>query len=93
MKLKHILTGIGAIIVILILLALTGVIGKKPLEKVIVEKADSKRVIETVTASGKIQPETEVKLSSEVSGEVTQLLVREGDKVKKAIIEIVANLL
>ncbi len=83
MKLKHILIGIGAIIGILIILALTGVIGKKPLEKVIVEKAENRRVIETVTASGKIQPETEVKLSSEVSGEVTQLLVREGDKVKK----------
>ena len=83
MKLKHIIIGIGAIMLVLIVLALTGVIGKKPLEKVIVEKASNRTVIETVTASGKIQPETEVKLSSEVSGEVTELLVKEGDKVKK----------
>lgn len=83
MKLKHIIIGIGAIMLVLIVLALTGVIGKKPVEKVIVEKGDNRTVIETVTASGKIQPETEVKLSSEVSGEVTELLVKEGDKVKK----------
>ncbi|MNK24594.1 Macrolide export protein MacA [compost metagenome] len=83
MKLKHILIGAGAIIAILIVLAATGVIGKKQVEKVTVEKAGNKTVIETVTASGKIQPETEVKLSSEVSGEVTELLVKEGDVVKK----------
>lgn len=83
MKLKHILIGAGAIIAVLIVLALTGVIGKKQVEKVTVEKANAKTVIETVTASGKIQPETEVKLSSEVSGEVTELLVKEGDVVKK----------
>ncbi len=83
MKLKHILIGVGAIIVLLVILALAGVIGKKPVEKVLVEKVANKTVIETVTASGKIQPETEVKLSSEVSGEVTELLVKEGDKVKK----------
>lgn len=68
MKLKHILIGAGAIIALLIVLKLTGVIGKEQIEKVTVEKAGEKTVIETVTASGKIQPETEVKLSSEVSG-------------------------
>lgn len=83
MKLKHILIGAGAIIALLIVLKLTGVIGKEKIEKVTVEKAGEKTVIETVTASGKIQPETEVKLSSEVSGEVTELLVKEGDVVKK----------
>ncbi|RYG06244.1 MAG: HlyD family efflux transporter periplasmic adaptor subunit, partial [Chitinophagaceae bacterium] len=83
MKLKHILIGIGAIIAIVVVLSLAGVIGKKQVEKVTVEKAGAKTVIETVTASGKIQPETEVKLSSEVSGEVTELTVKEGDVVKK----------
>lgn len=83
MKLKHILIGIVAVILLLVVLSLTGVIGKKQIEKVTVEKAGDKTVIETVTASGKIQPETEVKLSSEVSGEVTELTVKEGDVVKK----------
>jgi HlyD family secretion protein len=83
MKLKHILIAIGVIIALLIVLKVTGAIGGEKLEKVTIEKADTKTVIETVTASGKIQPETEVKLSSEVSGEVTELLVKEGDVVKK----------
>ncbi|MFA6276400.1 MAG: efflux RND transporter periplasmic adaptor subunit [Pedobacter sp.] len=83
MKLKHILIGVGVLLVLLVVAKLTGLIGGEQIEKVTVEKAGSKKVVETVTASGKIQPETEVKLSSEVSGEVTQLLVKEGDVVKK----------
>jgi HlyD family secretion protein len=83
MKLKHILIAIGVIIALLIVLKVTGAIGGAKVEKVTVEKAANRTVVETVTASGKIQPETEVKLSSEVSGEVTELLVKEGDVVKK----------
>jgi HlyD family secretion protein len=83
MKLKHILIAIGVIIALLIVLKVTGAIGGEKVEKVTIEKAGNRTVIETVTASGKIQPETEVKLSSEVSGEVTELLVKEGDVVKK----------
>lgn len=83
MKLKHILIGAVGLILLIVILNVTGVIGKENVEKVTVEKVGDKTVIETVTASGKIQPETEVKLSSEVSGEVTELLVKEGDVVKK----------
>lgn len=83
MKLKPILIALGVIIALLVVAKLTGLIGGKKAEKVTVEKAADRKVIETVTASGKIQPETEVKLSSEVSGEVTELLVKEGDVVKK----------
>jgi HlyD family secretion protein len=83
MKLKQVLIGIGALLLVVVGLKLAGVIGKEQIEKVTVEAAAQKTVIETVTASGKIQPETEVKLSSEVSGEVTELLVKEGDVVKK----------
>ena len=39
-------------------------------------------IIETVTASGKIQPEIEIKLSPEVSGEIIKLNVQEGDRVQ-----------
>lgn len=83
MKLKHILIGIGVLLVLLAGAKFAGLIGGEQIEKVTVDKAGEKKVIETVTASGKIQPETEVKLSSEVSGEVTELLVKEGDVVKK----------
>jgi len=82
MKLKHILITIGVILVVLIGLRLAGVIGGNKTEKVTTEKASDRTVVETVTASGKIQPETEVKLSSEVSGEVVELKVKEGDIVK-----------
>ena len=83
MKFKHILIAIGSLLAILAILALTGVIGGKKTEKVTAEKASERTVVETVTASGKILPETEVKLSSEVSGEVVELKVKEGDIVKK----------
>jgi HlyD family secretion protein len=82
MKLKHIIITVVAIVALLVVLKLTGVIGGNKTEKVTTEKASDKTVVETVTASGKIQPETEVKLSSEVSGEVVELKVKEGDIVK-----------
>jgi HlyD family secretion protein len=56
--------------------------GNKPTE-VYVEKATTKTIIELVSATGKIQPETELKLSSDVSGEITEMAVKEGDQVKK----------
>lgn len=83
MKLKHIIIAVVVLIALLVILKVTGVIGGSKAEKVTVEKAAEREVIETVTASGKIQPETEVKLSSEVSGEVVELHVKEGDVVKK----------
>lgn len=83
MKLKTILIIVGILIVLLAAAKFTGLIGGTKAEKITAEKVAQRNVIETVTASGKIQPETEVKLSSEVSGEVTELLVKEGDVVKK----------
>lgn len=83
MKLKTILIITGVLIALLAIGVFTGVIGGDKSEKITTEKAAERKVVETVTASGKIQPETEVKLSSEVSGEVTELLVKEGDVVKK----------
>ncbi len=83
MKLKHILIGIGVLLVLGVGAKFAGLIGGETIEKITVDKAGEKKVVETVTASGKIQPETEVKLSSEVSGEVTELLVKEGDVVKR----------
>ena len=50
-------------------------------EEITVEKAQRRTIRETVSASGKIFPETEVKISSDVSGEITELYVKEGDSV------------
>lgn len=49
--------------------------------EVTVEEADNRTILEKVTASGKIFPETEVKISSDVSGEIVELYVQEGDSV------------
>jgi HlyD family secretion protein len=68
-----------------------GLIGSSGLKQVAVEKAQYRSIIETVTASGKIHPETEVKVSSEVSGEIIVLSVKEGDSVKKGDLLIEIN--
>ena len=56
--------------------------GEEPTE-VTTEKAMKRNIIESVSANGKIQPEAELKITSDVSGEVVEMLVKEGDQVKK----------
>jgi HlyD family secretion protein len=51
--------------------------------KVYAEKVSKRNITEIVSASGKIQPEKEVKISSDVSGEIVEIYVKEGDKVSK----------
>jgi HlyD family secretion protein len=51
--------------------------------KVAVEYAEKRRITETITANGKIQPEKEVKITPDVSGEIVELNVKEGDPVVK----------
>lgn len=51
--------------------------------KVTIEKATQRTITETVNASGKIYPEVEVKISPDISGEITELNVQEGDSVKR----------
>src|SRR5882757_1787311 len=80
---KYILISLGALIVILIVAKATGIIGKPKLTQVATEKAESRDINETVSASGKIKPHVEVKISPEVSGEVVELPIKEGDVVKK----------
>ena len=69
-----------------LLIAILIIIAKTQTEdgtKVAIEKTAGHTITETVTASGKIYPETEVKISPEVSGEITELTVQEGDSVSK----------
>ncbi len=51
--------------------------------KVAVEEVKRRDIIESVVGSGKIQPETELKITSDVSGEIIDIFVKEGDKVQK----------
>ncbi len=61
----------------------TGLIQQGIVYEVTIGKATKRDIVEIITASGKIQPEVEVKISSDVSGEIVELLVKEGDEVKK----------
>jgi HlyD family secretion protein len=51
--------------------------------KITAEKSQKRTIIETVNASGKVYPEVEVKISPDISGEIVELNVQEGDSVKK----------
>lgn len=82
-KKKRLWLTISLIAVVLILLALAAIKGQSKPKGTEVEVAEaSKRTLkETVSASGRIFPEVEVKISSDVSGEIVELKVAEGDSV------------
>lgn len=71
------------IIVLLVILSKAGVIGKDEGTKVTAEKAAVRNITETVTASGKVYPVVEVKITPDISGQIVDLEVAEGDTVHK----------
>lgn len=87
MKSKKLLLIIGIIAVLLIVVLVIGKkqgwLGNEGYLKVAVEKGIEREIVELITANGKIQPETEVTISPDVSGEIVDLVVREGDEVVK----------
>ncbi len=87
MKNNKILKILLPIVVVLIIFAIIGKkagwFGKALTVKVAVENAEKRTIVETITANGKIQPEKEVKISPDVSGEIVELTVKEGDNVVK----------
>lgn len=74
---------VSVILLVFVVLKKTGVIGSKKGIEVSVEKAQKRTIVETVSASGKVQPEVEVKISADVSGQIVELFVKEGAEVKK----------
>ncbi|MHA6279438.1 efflux RND transporter periplasmic adaptor subunit [Salinimicrobium sp. CAU 1759] len=92
-KTIYIIAGIALVIVVLLVVGKkAGWFGKsgnfKQVEVTEVQRFD---VIEKVSATGKIQPEVEVKLSSEVSGEIIELPVVEGQQVQKGDLLVRVN--
>ncbi|MEN8203298.1 MAG: efflux RND transporter periplasmic adaptor subunit [Bacteroidota bacterium] len=87
MKIKRLLIIIGIIAVVLVLVLAVGKkqgwFGNEGYLKVSIEKGVQREIIEIITANGKIQPETEVAISPDVSGEIVDLVVKEGDEVHK----------
>lgn len=80
-----------AIILLLLILKSNGVIGGTEGMKVAVEASSERTIVETVNASGKIYPETEVKIKPDVSGEIVELPILEGDSVVKGQLLIKIN--
>lgn len=73
--------GVVLILVVVLVLRSMGVIGKPKQMEVEMAKAKRTSIMEKVSASGTVQPVTEVKIAPEVSGEIIDLLVEEGDSV------------
>jgi HlyD family secretion protein len=85
---------IGAVVLIILLLVLSkaGAFGAKENGTEVETAAVGQlTIVETVSATGKIQPEIEVKISSEVSGEIIALPVKEGQVVKKGDLLVKIN--
>ena len=81
--LKWIIISLIVLIVLLVVLKKAGLLGKDEGTKVTAEKVMKRTIVETVNASGKVYPEIEVKMSPDISGEIVELNVEEGDSVKK----------
>lgn len=80
------------LIVVLIGLSKSGVIGdKKKGTEVETQEVAARTIVETVSATGKVQPEIEIKISSEVSGEIIELPIKEGQVVKKGQLLVKIN--
>jgi HlyD family secretion protein len=79
--LYYIIGGVVVLIIFLMVGRAQGWIGKEKLLEVELAKAKKVSITEKVSASGTIQPVTEVKLAPEVSGEIIELNVEDGDAV------------
>jgi HlyD family secretion protein len=82
-KLLWIILALVIVVIGLVGLKNAGVIGKDEGLKVATEKVELRTIIETVNASGKVYPEIEVKVSPDISGEIVDLQVKEGDSVRR----------
>lgn len=82
MNKRNILIALGGLILVSMLIYIGKNRSRGELE-VNVGKVENRTIISTVSANGKIRPEAEVKISADVSGEITELYIEEGDTVKE----------
>lgn len=81
--LRIILIVLAALVVFIVVGRQAGWIGGHEALRVTAEEVAQRDIVEIVTASGKVQPVTEVKISPDVSGEIIELPIREGDFVER----------
>ena len=79
---RYIIFGSTGLLLLLIVVWIILSQREKPIP-VTTEKAVRKTILQTVSATGKVQPETEVKISPEVAGEIIELPVEDGMPIKK----------
>ena len=91
-KIYWIIGIVVALLAVLVILKKNGTIGNND-DAIEIETAavNEITIVETVSATGKIQPEIEVKISSEVSGEIIALPIKEGQVVKKGDLLVKIN--
>jgi len=87
---KNLLLGLGAFVVLLVVVSVVKG-GSRTLPQVSTEEIARRSIVERVSASGKIQPEVEVKITAEVNGQITELPVKEGDVVAKGDLLVQLN--
>ncbi|PTM06157.1 MAG: efflux RND transporter periplasmic adaptor subunit [Bacteroidetes bacterium] len=90
-SLKIILALVVVLIVVLVVVKKQGWVGSTPGIEVEIGQVEKTSITETVIASGKIQPEVEVNISAEVSGEIIELPIKEGMAVKKGDLLVKIN--
>ncbi|MBU2525738.1 MAG: efflux RND transporter periplasmic adaptor subunit [Bacteroidetes bacterium] len=95
MSKKTIYIVLGAVVLLIVILIggkKAGLFGKSgDFKEVEVEKIARRTIQQTVSATGKIQPTVEVKISAEVSGEIIELPIQEGQQVKKGELLVKIN--
>lgn len=89
--LKILLLALGLMLVLAVIGKKMEWFGKTDDIKVLAEYVEFHDIIETVAANGKIQPEIEVKISADVSGEIIELAVKEGDRVTEGDLLVKIN--
>ena len=87
---RNLLIGLVSLVVLLVGVAVVKG-GNRERPAVTTEELALRTIVERVSASGKIQPEVEVKITAEVNGQITQLPVKEGDAVNKGDLLVQLN--
>ncbi len=81
--LKYGAIAVVALLIIVIIGKNAGWVGGEAQSRVTVDSVEKRTIVEIVSASGKIQPVIEVKISPDVSGEIVELNIKEGEFVKR----------
>jgi len=91
MKLNKTFWIIVSVLIVVLLVAAKWFGGRTEATTVQIEQANVRTIVERVSASGKIQPEVEVNITAEVSGQIIALPVKEGDQVAQGDLLVQIN--